>query len=38
MYHLDTDPLERTDMVLYRRYFDALERLRARLEVITRKQ
>lgn len=38
MYHLDTDPLERTDVVLYRRYFDALERLRARLEVITRKQ
>jgi hypothetical protein len=38
MYHLDTDPLERTDVVFYRRYFDALERLRARLEVITRKQ
>jgi hypothetical protein len=25
-------------VVLYPRYFDALERLRARLEVITRKQ
>jgi hypothetical protein len=38
MYQLDTDPLERTDLVLYRRNLDALERLRARLEVITRKQ
>jgi hypothetical protein len=38
MYHLDTDPLERTNVVLYPRYFDALERLRARLKVITRKQ
>ncbi len=37
MYHLDTDPLERTNVVSYRRYFDAPERLRARLEVITRK-
>jgi hypothetical protein len=38
MFHLDTDPLERMDVVLYPRYFDALERLRARLEAITRKR
>jgi arylsulfatase A-like enzyme len=38
MYHLDTDPLERTNVVLYPRYVEALERLRARLAMITRKQ
>jgi arylsulfatase A-like enzyme len=37
MYDLDTDPLERTDVVLYPRHFDALERIRAWLEAITRK-
>jgi hypothetical protein len=38
MYHLDTDPLERTNVVFYPRYFDALERLRASLKVISRKR
>ena len=38
MYHLDSDPFERTNVVFYRPYSVVLERLRAFLEVITRKQ